>query len=74
MSCINSWSLTLSESVPFCPCPPETSDTALISTDDVDGGILFHEIHVNPDLPFCSHCELAQIDLPFLYSCQCSEE
>lgn len=25
----------------LCPCPPETSDTALSSTDDVDGGILF---------------------------------
>lgn len=24
----------------LCPCPPETSDTALSSTDDVDGGIL----------------------------------
>lgn len=26
-------------SVILCPCPPETSDTALSSTDDVDGGI-----------------------------------
>ena len=24
----------------LCPCPPETSDTALNSADDVDGGIL----------------------------------
>ena len=27
-------------SASLCPCPPETSDTALSSTDDVDGGIL----------------------------------
>lgn len=27
-------------SAPLCPRPPETSDTALSSTDDVDGGIL----------------------------------
>ncbi len=27
-------------SIALCPCPPETSDTALSSTDDVDGGIL----------------------------------
>lgn len=28
------------DNIPLCPCPPETSDTALSSTDDVDGGIL----------------------------------
>lgn len=27
-------------SVNLCPCPPETSDTALSSDDDLDGGIL----------------------------------
>ena len=26
------------DNTPLCPCPPETSDTALSSTDDVDGG------------------------------------
>ena len=36
---INAWSAHLAEQVPSCPCPPETSDTALSSTDDVDGGI-----------------------------------
>ncbi|MDN3452253.1 MULTISPECIES: hypothetical protein [unclassified Psychrobacter] len=27
------------EVLTLCPCPPETSDTALSSNDDVDGGI-----------------------------------
>lgn len=73
MSRINSWSPFLSESVPFCSCPPETSDTALVSTDELDGNIFFFEIHVDPDIPFCPACELAQLDLSVLYSCHCSE-
>tara|TARA_R110002124_G_C8966688_1_gene514596 strand:+ start:5443 stop:5667 length:225 start_codon:yes stop_codon:yes gene_type:complete len=73
MSCINSWSVALSESVPLCPCPPETSDDALISIDDVDGGILFVSIPVDSDLPFCPFCELAQLDVLALYACQCED-
>lgn len=66
-SVINDWSSFLAESVPFCPCPPETSFFEVVE------GIPFLEIHVDPDLPFCPSCELAQIDLPVLYSCQCDE-
>lgn len=32
-SVINSWSLSLAESVPLCSCPPQTS------LNEVDGGI-----------------------------------
>lgn len=70
LSLINAWSAHLAESVPFCPCPPETAKPALVA---VDGGILFFELHVDPDVPFCSFCELAQLDLDTLYSCQCDE-
>ena len=43
-SLINAWSARFAEQVPFCPCPPETSDnTAKASVevvlDEVDGGI-----------------------------------
>lgn len=71
---INAWLPSLAESVTSCPCPPEVSEH-IPDTDkaETDGGILFFELHVDPDLPFCSHCELAQIDLPVLYSCQCVE-
>lgn len=48
----------------LCPCPPETSDTALSSTDDVDGGILARHALLSetvvgtseiplPDCPIC---------------------
>ena len=35
----------------LCPCPPETSDTALSSTDDVDGGILARHALLNESVP-----------------------
>lgn len=73
MSCINSWSVTLSESVPLCSCPPETSYVALSSNDDVDGGILFVSIPVDSDLPFCPFCELVQLELSAPYACQCED-
>lgn len=73
-SLINAWSAHLAEQVPFCPCPPETLDCAVKSDlSKVDGGIPFLEFHVDPDIPFCPACELAQIDLDVLYSCQCTE-
>ena len=31
------------------------------------------EIHVDPDLPFCPACELAQIDISAPYACQCED-
>jgi len=48
----------------LCPRPSETASAVV-------EGISFIEIHVDPDVPFCEFCELAQIDLPVLYSCQC---
>jgi hypothetical protein len=48
----------------LCPRPSETASAVV-------EGIFFTEIHVDPDVPFCEFCELAQIDLPVLYSCQC---
>ncbi len=73
-SLLNAWSARLAEQVPFCPCPPETLDCAFKSDlSKVDGGIPFFEFHVDPDIPFCPACELAQLDLDVLYSCQCAE-
>lgn len=44
------------DNTPFCPCPPETSDTALSSTDDVDGGNPFSP---SPETSSCAvKCEL----------------
>lgn len=48
----------------LCPCPPETSDTALNSADDVDGGILARHALLSETvlgtseypLPDCSVC------------------
>lgn len=37
----------------LCPCPPETSDTALSSTDDVDGGILARHALLKESVPVC---------------------
>lgn len=38
---INAWLFSLAESVPFCPCPPETSSCASkCELDEVGGGIL----------------------------------
>ncbi|AXH75004.1 MAG: transposase [Inoviridae sp.] len=70
---VNSWSPSLAESAPFCPCPPQASDAALISADDADGGILFVSIPVDSDLPFCPFCELAQLDVLAPYACQCED-
>ena len=53
MSCINSWSVTLSESVPSCSCPPETFEAAF-AADEVDGGI------------FCSVCSSSISSYVFL--------
>lgn len=54
---------------PFCPAP------VLVPSSDESGATLlpFFEIHVDPDLPFCPACELAQLGLPVMYSCQCDE-
>lgn len=52
-----------------CPAP------VLVPSSDESGATLlpFFEIHVDPDLPFCPACELAQLALPVMYSCQCDE-
>lgn len=51
-------------STPLLPPSPQTASAVV-------GGIPFIELHVDPDVPFCEFCELAQIDLPVLYACQC---
>lgn len=52
-----------------CPAP------VLVPSSDKGGApsLLFTEIHVDPDVPFCEFCELAQLDLDVSYSCQCKE-
>ena len=52
-----------------CPAP------VLVPSSDKGGApsLLFTEIHVDPDLPFCEFCELAQLNLDVFYSCQCKE-
>lgn len=52
-----------------CPAP------VLVPSSDKGGApsLLFTEIHVDPDVPFCEFCELAQLDLDVFYSCQCKE-
>lgn len=54
---------------PSCPAP------VLVPSSDKGGApsLLFTEIHVDPDLPFCEFCELAQLNLDVFYSCQCKE-
>lgn len=70
---LNSWSPSLAECVPFCPCPPQISDIALTCIDEMDGDILFVSIPVDTDTPFCPFCELAQLDISAPYVCQCED-
>ena len=55
----------------------KTSCSAPVPVPSLDKGgapsLLFTEIHVDPDLPFCEFCELAQLNLDVFYSCQCKE-
>ena len=51
-------------------------ETVPVLDDDIPpifNQISLTEIHVDPDLPFCPVCELAQIDISAPYACQCSE-
>lgn len=54
---------------PSCPAP------VLVPSSDESGApfLLSTEIHVDPDVPFCEFCELAQLGLDVSYSCQCKE-